>query len=54
MDDAQIVQLYWDRDEQAIRATADKYGNYCTSIAMNIQAKHSVHIPSKNYKKPVV
>ena len=36
MDDAQIVQLYWDRDEQAIRATADKYGNYCTSIAMNI------------------
>ncbi len=36
MDDAQIVQLYWDRNEQAIRATADKYGNYCTSIAMNI------------------
>ena len=36
MDDAQIVQLYWDRNEQAIRATADKYGNYCTSIAKNI------------------
>ena len=36
MDDAQIVQLYWDRDEQAIPATSDKYGNYCTSIAMNI------------------
>ncbi len=36
MDDAKIVQLYWDRDEQAIPATAAKYGNYCTSIAKNI------------------
>ncbi len=36
MDDAQIVQLYWDRNDQAIPATSDKYGNYCTSIAMNI------------------
>ena len=36
MDDAKIVQLYWDRDEQAIPVTAGKYGNYCTSIAKNI------------------
>ena len=36
MDDSKIVQLYWDRDEQAIHATSDKYGNYCTSIAKNI------------------
>ena len=36
MDDTEIIQLYWDRDEQAIPATADKYGNYCTSIAQNI------------------
>ncbi len=36
MDDAKIVQLYFDRDEQAIPATARKYGNYCTSIANNI------------------
>ena len=36
MDDAKIVQLYWDRDEQAIPATSDKHGNYCTSIAKNI------------------
>ena len=36
MDDAKIVQLYWDRNEQAIPASADKYGNYCTSIAKNI------------------
>jgi RNA polymerase sigma-70 factor (ECF subfamily) len=36
MDDRMIVQLYWDRDEQAIPATADKYGSYCTAIAKNI------------------
>ncbi len=36
MDDIQIVQLYWDRDERTIHATSDKYGNYCTSIAKNI------------------
>jgi len=36
MDDAKIVQLYWDRNEQAIPATANKYGNYCTSIAKNV------------------
>lgn len=36
MDDIKIIQLYWERNEQAIPATADKYGNYCTSIARNI------------------
>lgn len=40
MDDEKIVQLYWDRNEQAIPATADKYGNYCTSIAKNILGSH--------------
>lgn len=36
MDDARIVQLYWDRNEQAISVTAGKYGNYCALIAKNI------------------
>ena len=40
MDDAKIVQMYFDRNEQAIPATADKYGNYCTSIANNILGNH--------------
>ena len=40
MDDAKIVQMYFDRDEQAIPATADKYGNYCTAIANNILGNH--------------
>lgn len=36
MEDSKIVQLYWDRDEQAIPATSEKYGDYCASIARNI------------------
>ncbi len=36
MEDAKIVQLYWDRNEQAIPETAGKYGSYCASIARNI------------------
>lgn len=36
MEDTEIVQLYWDRNEDAIAQTSMKYGNYCTSIAKNI------------------
>lgn len=36
MDDQKIVQLYYERNEQAIQETANKYGNYCKSIAKNI------------------
>ena len=36
MEDAQIVSLYWDRDESAIRETETKYGRYLTKIACNI------------------
>ena len=36
MKDNEIINLYWSRDEAAITATADTYGNYCYSIAYNI------------------
>ena len=36
MDDNGIIQLYWDRNDQAIRATSEKYGHYCKAIAKNI------------------
>ncbi len=36
MDDNGIIQLYWDRNDQAIRATSEKYGHYCKTIAKNI------------------
>lgn len=38
MDDEQIVALYWNRDEDAIRETAAKYGGYCGRVAGNILA----------------
>ena len=36
MTDADIVTLYWARDEQAIAQTAQKFGAYCRKIAMNL------------------
>ncbi len=36
MQDNQIVELYFARDEQAIAATSAKYNSYCMNIAMNI------------------
>lgn len=33
MEDKDIVDLYWQRDEKAISETAEKYGRYCYSIA---------------------
>ena len=33
MTDADIVTLYWARDEQAIAQTAQKFGAYCRKIA---------------------
>lgn len=36
MDDNSIIQLYWDRNDQAVRATSEKYGRYCKAIAKNI------------------
>lgn len=36
MKDTEIIALYWKRDETAITATANTYGNYCYSIAYRI------------------
>ncbi len=36
MEDAEIVALYWKRDETAIEETQRKYGAYCYSIAWNL------------------
>ncbi len=36
MEDEKIVELYWERDEGAIRATQDKYERYLTKVARNI------------------
>ncbi len=40
MEDERIVMLYWERDENAIRETEQKYGKYCFTIAYNILHSH--------------
>lgn len=36
MTDAEIINLYWDRDQSAITQSASQYGGYCYSIANSI------------------
>ena len=36
MQDREIVELYLKREEQALEKTAEKYKNYCVSIAERI------------------
>ena len=36
MEDREIVNLYWERNSNAIKETASKYGGYCRMIAKNI------------------
>lgn len=38
MDDKKIIELFFERDEQAIRAVEKKYGGLCFYIASNILA----------------
>ena len=33
MTDLQIIELYWQRNEDAIRESDDKYGRYCFTVA---------------------
>lgn len=36
MEDREIVELYWQRDERALTETESKYGRYCLAIANNV------------------
>ena len=36
MDDKKIIELYFKRDEEAIKETSDKYGRLCLYIAKNV------------------
>lgn len=36
MEDLQIINMYWKRDENAIAETDRKYGTYCQRIALNL------------------
>ena len=36
MEDSRIIELYWQRSENAITETDKKYGAYCNTVAFNI------------------
>ena len=36
MEDSLIVERLWERDQSALSAVYEKYGRYCTAIALNI------------------
>ena len=36
MDDRDIINLYFVRDERAVEATRERYGSYCLTVARNI------------------
>ena len=36
MEDTKIIELFWERSEDAIKQTDTKYGRYCYAIAYNI------------------
>ena len=36
MEDTRLIELYFQRNEQAIEETSKKYGQFCHSIAKNI------------------
>ncbi|MBQ8640363.1 MAG: RNA polymerase sigma factor [Lachnospiraceae bacterium] len=40
MKDSSIINLFWKRDETAIRETERKYGHYLLKIAYNVLANH--------------
>ena len=41
MDDAKIIQLFWDRSQDALTEVQSKYGQYCFSIANNVLSDSS-------------
>ena len=53
MEDLQIIELYWRRDQQAITETDRKYGPFCLRIAMNILScrQDSEECVSDTYQK---
>ena len=40
MDDKNIIELFFQRSQDALSETAAKYGNYCRKIAENILSDH--------------
>ena len=44
MNDADIIELYWQRDEKATDAAYTKYSRYCHAIALNIVGEQDMRV----------
>ncbi len=42
MDDREIVQLFWERNEEAVRAAAQKYGSHIRGVAYQVTRSHEI------------
>ena len=42
MEDQNIIELFFERSENAVRAAAEKYGSDCESIAYSILGDHEI------------
>ena len=40
MEDSEIIELYWQRDQSAIAETSEKYGGFLWNIAWNVLRSH--------------
>ena len=54
MKDHEIIELYWARNESAITATTEKYGNYCHIVICSViyplsQMKRPICAPRKSH-----
>lgn len=48
MEDHQIIQLFWQRNEEAVSAARDQYGAYCRSIALAVLGDHEDALECEN------
>ena len=44
MEDERIIDLYWQRSQEAISRTDEKYGRLCTKISLNILSVSYTHL----------
>ena len=40
MEDTQIIDLFWKREERAVTELSNKYSGYCYKIAWNLLENH--------------
>ena len=47
MEDMEIIELYWQRDERAVKESDVKYGRLCKGIALRLLSDSSAELPER-------